>query len=120
KLARSRRRRDRERIVDDLEWRRRVEAARAIPITQIASLLGLGRPEGGGKEVRVRCPFHDDEHPSLSLNDEKGLWYCNPCGQGGTAIGLYERVRGVGFADAVLALTTGRRGRPLDSSAAPG
>jgi putative DNA primase/helicase len=30
------------------------------------------------------CPFHDDHNPSLSLEAEKGLWYCHSCRVGGT------------------------------------
>jgi len=34
-------------------------------------------------EVSIQCPFHDDRHPSLSLNLNKGLWICHAgCGQG--------------------------------------
>jgi hypothetical protein len=106
--AAAKRSRDHARIADEAAWRLRVDRAKAIPLTTIASALGLGPSEGRGRERVVRCPFHDDEHPSLALNDAKGLWYCGPCGQGGNAIGLYMRVRGVDFADAVLALTTGR------------
>ena len=90
----------------DREWQRTVEKAKAVPITQIAHALGLGTPEGqGGKEVRVCCPFHDDEHPSMRLNVEKGFWYCDPCGEGGDGLGLYMRVKEVGWAEAVQALT---------------
>lgn len=66
----------------------------------------MGTPEGqGGKEVRVLCPFHDDEHPSMRLNVHKGLWYCDPCGEGGNGLGLYMRVREVGWAEAVRELS---------------
>ena len=88
------------------EWQRKVEKARAVSTTQIAHLLGLGTPEGsGGEEVRVCCPFHDDEHPSMRLNAKKGVWYCDPCGEGGDGLGLYMRVKEVGWAEAVRELT---------------
>lgn len=31
------------------------------------------------KEVKVRCPFHSDEHPSASINTEKSLFHCWVC-----------------------------------------
>jgi len=31
----------------------------------------------------ARCPFHDDRNPSLSFDDERGLWYCHACNIGG-------------------------------------
>ncbi|CAB3391655.1 phage/plasmid primase, P4 family [Kyrpidia spormannii] len=36
-----------------------------------------------GAEGRTLCPFHDDHDPSLSVNVEKGVWYCHAgCGSG--------------------------------------
>ncbi len=95
------------------QWAQRVAQAKAVSILAVAQLLGLGSPEGRGKEQKVRCPLHGDEHPSLSLNAAKNLWYCHPCGEGGDALGLYMRVRKASFADAVRALT-------LDSTRAGG
>jgi hypothetical protein len=35
-------------------------------------------------EVKLRCPLHDDTNPSLSFNQEKGVWRCHAgCGDGG-------------------------------------
>src|SRR5271157_75203 len=35
-------------------------------------------------EVKVRCPFHDDQNPSMSVNIERGVWQCHAgCGGGG-------------------------------------
>jgi putative DNA primase/helicase len=35
-----------------------------------------------GVEGRASCPFHDDEHPSFSVNRETGLWICHAgCGK---------------------------------------
>ncbi len=44
------------------------------------------------------CPFHPDgqgkppHRPSLRLNREKELWYCDPCGEGGTFTELARRL----------------------------
>jgi hypothetical protein len=36
------------------------------------------------REISVRCPFHEDRIPSMSINTEKGLWKCFAgCGEGG-------------------------------------
>eukprot|EP01041_Mallomonas_annulata_P000339 gene339-606_t len=37
----------------------------------------------GGSEHKCLCPFHDDTNPSLTINDEKGLYHCFSCGAGG-------------------------------------
>ena len=37
-----------------------------------------------GPEVKLRCPFHEDKTPSLSVNLDKGVWKCHTgCGEGG-------------------------------------
>ena len=47
------------------------------------SYLGRLNPRGKG-ECSVRCPFHEDKRPSLSVNLTKGVWHCFAgCGAGG-------------------------------------
>ncbi len=53
-----------------------------------------------GNEWLYRCPFHDDQHPSMSVNPEKGVYHCFGCGASGhisQIIGLdvKPQVRGV-------------------------
>ncbi len=81
-----------------------VEAARRIPITQVVGMLDLGEPVRRGKSVLVRCPLHDDHHPSMSLDTGRGLWFCHPCSEGGDGIRLYMRARRIEFAEAVREL----------------
>jgi hypothetical protein len=39
------------------------------------------------KEYLAHCPFHDDKHPSLSINTSKKAWYClTTCKTGGGLI----------------------------------
>lgn len=35
-----------------------------------------------GQNLMARCPFHGDEHPSLSIRED-GLWFCFGCWEGG-------------------------------------
>jgi DNA primase len=69
----------------------------------VARTLGL-EPKRAGKEWVVRCPFHDDRTPSLSINQSKGVWHCFSCGSGGDVISLIQGVKRLGFADAVKEL----------------
>ena len=68
----------------------------------IADLTGE-HPRQRGRELVVRCPFHDDKHPSLRVNDERnhGVWCCDPCGKGGDVFRFVMDHQGVSFLDAV-------------------
>ncbi|MCD8266600.1 MAG: DUF6371 domain-containing protein [Prevotellaceae bacterium] len=39
-----------------------------------------------GREWLGLCPFHDDRHPSLSVNPQKQVYKCFSCGVGGDAV----------------------------------
>jgi hypothetical protein len=52
-----------------------------------------------GQELRFVCPLHDDHDPSLRVRPESGLWYCDPCAEGGDLITLAQRVWGIERAD---------------------
>lgn len=76
-----------------------VEAARAVPILDVAAMLGIEHKRGW-----AICPFHSDGEPSLHLNARKGAAFCNPCGKSWDAIALWMDYRNVEFVDAVKAL----------------
>lgn len=52
------------------------------------------RPDGKG-EAKVRCPFHEDKNPSLSVNLKDGVWCCH-AGCGGGGIIAFEQRRNGG------------------------
>lgn len=45
-----------------------------------------------GDETLICCPFHHDELPSLSINDNRGKWHCFSCGRGGNVITAYVQL----------------------------
>ena len=55
----------------------------AVPLSRVIADLTGQQPGKRGRETLVRCPFHHDTKPSLRINDEKGVWTCDPCGVGG-------------------------------------
>ena len=66
---------------------KRIPATRYFPL-----LAGVTVPPRGGL---VRCPAHDDEHPSCSVAAEPGtLWRCHACGAGGTLFDLASALLG--------------------------
>lgn len=60
---------------------------RAISISEVARRLGDHVRKVGVSHVTC-CPWHDDEHPSLSLVESKGKNYCHcfACDKGGDVI----------------------------------
>ena len=38
-----------------------------------------------GKGYTALCPFHDDHDPSLSISEDKQIYKCFVCGNGGSA-----------------------------------
>ena len=55
--------------------------------------------------VNVKCCFHDDKTPSLSINLIDGYFRCFGCGVKGGDVLAFHRLRyGLNFADAVTEL----------------
>jgi len=47
------------------------------------------------------CPFHDDQHPSFSVNDEGNYWNCFAGCGGGSIIDFWMKWKGTDFTTAV-------------------
>jgi len=47
------------------------------------------------------CPFHGDSDPSLSVNPDKGFWYCFGCQTGGDAITFIRKQENLDFVEAI-------------------
>ena len=72
-----------------------------------------------GANVIGRCPFHDDQGPSLVVTPAKQLWHClGACQAGGSAIDWVMRSDRVSFRHAVELLRV-RLGGGASTSAAP-
>jgi len=54
-----------------------------------------------GKSYIGLCPWHDDKNPSLSVDEEKGLYNCFGCGESGDVFTLVEKMKGYGFKQAL-------------------
>ncbi len=57
-----------------------------------------------GKNHIGLCPFHDDNNPSMHVNDEKGFFHCFSCGAGGDMFGFLMRYSNVSFPEALKEL----------------
>jgi DNA primase len=54
-----------------------------------------------GAQWTGRCPFHDDQNPSFSVNAVEKLYHCFTCGAGGDLIRFVRETEGLDFAPAV-------------------
>ncbi len=57
-----------------------------------------------GKNYIGLCPFHDDNNPSMHVNDERGFFHCFSCGAGGDVFGFVMRYSNTGFPEALKEL----------------
>jgi DNA primase len=58
-----------------------------------------------GKSLSGRCPFHDDEHPSLVVSPERGTFRCFACGVHGDAVEFLSRCEAISVGEAIRRLT---------------
>src|SRR3954471_3543851 len=59
---------------------------------------------GQGEQAKVRCPFHDDERPSCSVNLERRIFHCHAgsCGAKGNVLEFVHRMETRGGATVSL------------------
>jgi DNA primase len=77
-----------------------IEAAvAAADMVEIVS--GRTQLRRSGAQWTGRCPFHDDQNPSFSVNPVEKLYHCFSCGKGGDLIKFVQETEGLDFAPAV-------------------
>jgi DNA primase len=79
----------------------------------LAELVGKAGVElrKAGADMVGRCPFHEDDTPSLVVSPHKGLWHCmGACQAGGSVIDWVMRAERVSFRHAVELLREGMTG----------
>ena len=54
-----------------------------------------------GRGYRAQCPFHDDHDPSLQISEDKQLYKCFVCGNGGNVFSFVMNYKKVSFPEAV-------------------
>lgn len=84
----------------NLDLDRLVRAARSRPVLDVFTRF-VGEPVKRGRSWQIRCPFHDDRTPSLSIDPDEGLWFCHACAFGGDGIELVMRLHNLEFVEAV-------------------
>lgn len=74
-----------------------------------------------GRGYSGLCPFHAEKTPSFTVNEDRGLYHCFGCGEGGTVFTFLMKMEGLDFRGAVeqLAQRAGIR-LPEESSGPAG
>ncbi len=76
------------------------EAKRLVPVPDLAEKLSGAPGVKRGRELAYICPLHDDHEPSLRVDPDKGVWFCDPCLLGGDVVELYRLAQGYDQRDA--------------------
>jgi DNA primase len=76
------------------------------PIEEIISRYGIVLLRSGAR-MAGRCPFHNDQNPSLVVYPETRSFYCFGCGASGDVIDFVRRFDGLGFRAALERLNDG-------------
>jgi len=86
-----------------VSYRGPIDAAKeAVPVIDLAERLA-GPGVRRGREIAFRCPLHDDHDPSLRVDPDKGVWFCDPCLRGGDVVELARLAWGYDQRDAHVA-----------------
>ena len=78
---------------------------RVLEATNLVDLIGSDIPlQPKGRDYVGRCPFHDDSKPSMRVVPEKQIYWCFPCGTGGSAFDWMMNFHKLDFVEALKAL----------------
>ena len=65
---------------------------------KVISELGIRSPSSlnrGTDNWMCRCPFHEDNHPSMGIDLNRGIYHCFSCGRKGKMESLYKEFTGI-------------------------
>lgn len=71
----------------------------------VVSLIGERLPlKKAGRNYKGLCPFHSEKTPSFMVSEEKKIYHCFGCGEGGNIFNFFMKLDGLSFRDAVTML----------------
>lgn len=96
----------------------------ATPVEEIKERLSIEEIVGGyvkleraGKNLKAKCPFHNEKTASFFVSPDRGSFYCFGCGAKGDLFSFVEKMEGLDFKGA-LKLLAERAGVRLSHSRA--
>lgn len=88
-----------------------VAIKRSVSLATLLVESGVRLKRAGPEKLKGCCPFHNDHHPSLLVDERDQHFHCFACGAHGDVIDFVMRRDGVPFAEACAHLA----GRPASS-----
>jgi DNA primase len=67
-------------------------------------ISGYIQVEKAGKNLKARCPFHNEKTPSFYISPDRGSYYCFGCGAKGDIFTFVEQFEGLDFYGALKQL----------------
>jgi DNA primase len=81
------------------------------PVEEIKDRLDVSEVVGGyvqlktsGNSLKGLCPFHHERTPSFMVNNEKRIWHCFGCSEGGDIFTFVQKIEGLDFPQALESL----------------
>jgi len=85
---------DRKQLADSVK-------ARVSVVDVVGRYVQLSR---AGNNHKGLCPFHNEATPSFLVSDDKGIYKCFVCGEGGDAISFVSKMEGISYSEALARL----------------
>ena len=82
---------DRKQLADNVR-------ARVSIVDVVGRYVQLSR---AGNNHKGLCPFHNEATPSFLVSEDKGIYKCFGCGEGGDAISFLSKMEGITYGEAL-------------------
>lgn len=90
-------------VADFLDEFEKDDIKKGVDIVALFRHFGVSLAKKG-KGYMGKCPWHDDSTPSLSVDNDKGLYNCFGCGESGDIFTLTAKMKGLAFRESVAYL----------------